>query len=278
MHVDYIGYGSPKFGGDDEYFNEIFAYVNEKHHIDINSRSLTDSPAYSISFELIFKDKTHSFSLGEGAKKEGEGDKKEGGGEKKDGGGVEKKEDEDYEENDAMKQGRIPKFSRKDSILCKLYPRYSRYCSFYLNFDELKDIPRDFEKRDLIEFLFFLKKKGTKIFLNFYQPQDKEEKKEEDLGNKNKDNKIAGEAYDSSGNQKEKEAEKEKQNEEEDEEGETKEEREMKDLNNLYYLTDLYFFENKQAINEFDKHYKFFTSDKDKEKKKLINKNYMIIL
>ena len=203
MHVDYIGFGSPKFGGDDEYFNEIFAYVNEKHFIDINSRSLTDSPAYSITFELIFKDKTHSFNLGEGSKKEGEEDKKEGGGEKK--------EDEDYEENDAMKQGRIPKFSRKDSILCKLYPRYSRYCSFYLNFDELKDIPRDFEKRDLIEFLFFLKKKGTKIFLNFYQPQDKEEKKEEDLGNKNKDNKIAGEAYDSSGNQKEKEAEKEKQ-------------------------------------------------------------------
>ena len=145
MHVDYIGYGSPKFTGDDEYFNEVFAYVNEKHHIDINSRSLTDSPAYSITFELFFKDKTHSFSLGEGsAKKEGEEDKKEGDGgekkeggdgEKKEGGGGEKKEDEDYEENDAMKQGRIPKFSRKDTILCKLYPRYSRYCSFYLNYD-----------------------------------------------------------------------------------------------------------------------------------------------
>ena len=40
----------------------------------------------------------------------------------------------------------------------------------------------------------------------------------------------------------------------------------MKDLNNLYYLTDLYFFDNKQAIAEFDKHYKFFTSDKEKKK------------
>jgi len=47
----------------------------------------------------------------------------------------------------------------------------------------------------------------------------------------------------------------------------------MKDLNNLYYLTDLYFFDNKQAIAEFDKHYKFFTSDK--EKKKITNKIIM---
>ena len=270
MHVDYIGYGSPKFEGDDEIFNEIFAYVNEKHFIDINLRALIDSPAYSITFELFFKDKTHSFSIGGGSKKEEKEDKKEGEGEqKKEGGEGEKKEDEDYEENDAMKQGRIPKFSRKESILCKLYPRYSRYCSFYLNYDELKDIPGDFEKRDLIEFLFFLKKKGTKIFLNFYQPQEKEEKKEDDLGNKNKDNKLVEEAYDSAGKPKEKDQEKEKQNEEEDEEGESKEEREMKDLNNLYYLTDLYFFENKQAINEFDRHYKFFTSDKDKDKKKI---------
>ena len=278
MHVDYIGYGSPKFEGDDEFFNEIFAYVNEKHFIDINSKALIDSPAYSITFELFFKDKTHSFSIGGGSKKEENEDKKEGEGEqkkegegdqKKEGGEGEKKEDEDYEENDAMKQGRIPKFSRKESILCKLYPRYSRYCSFYLNYDELKDIPGDFEKRDLIEFLFFLKKKGTKIFLNFYQPQEKEEKKEDDLGNKNKDNKLVEEAYDSAGKPKEKDQEKEKQNEEEDEEGESKEEREMKDLNNLYYLTDLYFFENKQAINEFDRHYKFFTSDKDKDKKKI---------
>ena len=111
MHVDYIGYGSPKFEGDDEYFNEIYAYVNEKHHIDINSRSLTDSPAYSIIFEMFFKDKTHSFSLGEGSKKNGEEDKKEGAeAEKKEGGDGEKKEDEDYEENDAMKKERIPKF------------------------------------------------------------------------------------------------------------------------------------------------------------------------
>ncbi len=161
-----------------------------------------------------------------------------------------------------MKQGKIPKFSRKDSILCNIVPRYTRYCSFYLNFDEINNVPGNFEKRDLIEFIFFLKKKGTKIFLNFYQPE--KEKKEEDEGNKNKDNQLAGESYDAQGKKNEKEKAKEK--EENDESKEEKEEREMKDLNNLYYLTDLYFFDNKQAIEEFDKHYKFFTSDKEKKK------------
>ena len=67
---------------------------------------------------------------------------------------------------------------------------------------------------------------------------------------------------------KEKEPEKNEENEEE----ESKEEKEMKDLNNLYYLTGLYFFNNKQAIADFNKHYQFFTSDKEKKqinKKKL---------
>ena len=308
MHVDYIGFGAPKFEGDEEFFNEIFIHVNEKNYIDINTKALSDSASYSITFEFIFKDKTHSFSLGssggdgekkegsqgekkegegekkegegeqkegEGEKKEGEGEKKEGEGEKKEGEGEkkegegEKKEEEDYEENQAMKMGKIPKFSRKDSILCNLFPRYNRYCSFYLNYNDLKDIPGNFENRDLIEFIFFMKKKGTKIFINFYQPQEEEKKEEEDETNKNKDNQVAGESYDAQGKENQKTKEQEKQNEEENEDEESKLEKEMKDLNNLYYLTDLYFFEQKQALTEFDKHYKFFTSDKDKDRKKI---------
>ena len=265
MHVDYIGYGTPKFEGDDEYFTEIFNYVNEKHYIDINARPLSTSGGFSFTFELYFKDKTHSFSVGSSGES---GDKKEGGsgeGNKEGGSGEGNKEGEDYEENQAMKLGRIPKFTRKESILCDLFPRYTRYCSFYLNYDDLNSIPGNFEKRDLIEFIFFLKKKGTKIFLNFYQPKAEKEEKEEDEGNKNKDNQVAGETYETSGkqNEKTKQEEKQKENEEEDED---KKEQDMKDLNNLYYLTDLYFFENKQAINEFEKHYQFFTSDKEKKK------------
>ena len=31
MHIDYIGYGRPKFEGDEEFFNDIFNYVNDKN-------------------------------------------------------------------------------------------------------------------------------------------------------------------------------------------------------------------------------------------------------
>ena len=268
MHVDYIGYGRPKFEGDEEFFNEIFEYVNEKNHIDINQNPLSESGPYSFLFEFIYKNKTHSFSMGSPAE-ETNGNE---------GGGNNDKELEDYEPNEYMKQGKIPKFSRKDSIFCDLKPKYVRYCSFYLNFDELRYIPGDFEKRDLIELIYFLKKKGCKIFLNFYKPKEEEEKKEEkkeEEGNNNKDNEIAGESYESSGKANaNKKSEQKEEEEVEEEEGESKEEREMKNLNNLYYLTDLYFFESKQAIKEFDNHYQFFRDDK--QIKKSINKQKLI--
>ena len=47
----------------------------------------------------------------------------------------------------------------------------------------------------------------------------------------------------------------------------------MKNLNNLYYLTDIYFFDFKQAIEEFNKHYHCFTTDKSD---KNINKQKLL--
>ena len=120
--------------------------------------------------------------------------------------------------------------------------------------------------------IFFLKKKGAKIFINFYKPVEEEKEPEpEEEKNRNQDNEIAGETYDSPGkiNEKEKQRKKEAKQEEE---AESKEEKEMKFINNLYYLTDLYFFDFKQAIEEFNRHYKFFTSDKTDNKTKSINK------
>ena len=172
-----------------------------------------------------------------------------------------------------MKDERIPKFSRKDTVLCNLNPRNKKYSLFYLNFDDLKDMPGNFEKRDLIELIFFLKKKGAKIFVNFYKPvEEKKEPEPEEEKNRNQDNEIAGETYDSSGKVNEKERQRQKEAKQEEEEAESKEEKEMKFINNLYYLTDLYFFDFKQAIEEFNKHYKFFTSDKTDNKTKQINK------
>ena len=299
MNLEYIGYGCPpNFEGDEEFFQEIYEHVNEKNHININKKPLIEDGPYSLKFELIYKDKTHTFCIGSGGdddkkeeekkeeekkeeeKKEEEKkeeEKKEE--EKKEGENTEKKEEkkeeektkeekkkeeetpDEYEPNEAMKEDKIPKFSRKDSVLCNLYPNCKKYSLFYLNFDELKNIPGNFEKRDLIELLYFFKKKGIKIFINYYQPEEEKKEEKEEEGNKNKDNEVAGETYDSSGKVNEKEKERKKEKKEEGDE-ESKEEKEMKNLNNLYYLTDLYFFDFKQAIKEFDSHYKFFTTEK----------------
>ena len=306
MNVEYIGYGCPKFENDEEFFQQIFNHVNEKNHFDLNEKAFVEDGSYSLKFELVFKDKTHEFSIGSGGEnkeeKQDEEKKEENNEEKKEENnneGVEnneekpkeeeklkeenkekkekKKEEEfkpdEYEPNDAMKEDKIPKFSRKDSILCNLNPKSKKYSLFYLNFDELKDIPGNFEKRDLIELIYFLKKKGAKIFVNYYKPVEEPKEEEPEETNQNKDNEIEGETYDMSGKVNEKEKQRKRERKEEEEDGESKEEKEMKDLNNLYYLTDLYFFDFKQAIEDFSKHYKCFTSDKSKQS---INKQKLL--
>ena len=280
MNVEYIGYGRPKFENDEEFFQQIFNHVNEKNHFELNEKAFVEDGSYSLKFELVFKDKIHSFCIGsegenneekkeennEEKKEENNEEKKEENKDKKEGKKKEEKiEPDEYEPNDAMKEDKIPKFSRKDSILCNLNPKQKKYSLFYLNFDELKDIPGNFEQRDLIELIYFFKKKGAKIFVNFYKPVEEPKEEEPDDSNKNKDNEIEGETYDMSGKINEEEKKRKKERKEEEEDGESKEEKEMKYLNNLYYLTDLYFFDFKQAIEEFGRHYKFFTSDKSKQ-------------
>ena len=302
MNVEYITYGIPKFEEEEEkFFLDIYNYVNEKNSLDINEKPLVEDGSYSLKFEFYFKDQTHSFCLGSGGENAEEEKKEENPEEEKkeeekkeestpqenkeestpqenkeestpqenneapeENKEEEKKEEnqepEDYEPNEAMKAEKIPKFSRKDSVLCNMDPKNKKYTLFYLNFDGLKDIPGNFENNDLIELLYFLKKKGAKIFINYCKPEEpKEEKKEE-----SKDNK------ENAGKEKEKQKPKDKGKKEENDE---KEEKEMKCLNNLYYLTDIYFFDFKQAIEEFNKHYHCFTTDKSD---KNINKQKLL--
>ena len=304
MNVEYITYGIPKFEEEEEkFFLDIYNYVNEKNNLDINEKPLVEDGSYSLKFEFYFKDQTHSFCLGSGGENAEEEKKEENPEEEKkeeekkeestpqenkeestpqenkeestpqenneapeENKEEEKKEEnqepEDYEPNEAMKAEKIPKFSRKDSVLCNMDPKNKKYTLFYLNFDGLKDIPGNFENNDLIELLYFLKKKGAKIFINYCKPEEpKEEKKEE-----SKDNK------ENAGKEKEKEKQKPKDKGKK-EENDEKEEKEMKCLNNLYYLTDIYFFDFKQAIEEFNKHYHCFTTDKSD---KNINKQKLL--
>ena len=57
-------YGRPKIDGDEEFFQEIFNYVNEKNHFILNDKSLIKDGPYSLKFELIFADITHTFCIG----------------------------------------------------------------------------------------------------------------------------------------------------------------------------------------------------------------------
>ena len=77
MNLEYIGYGRPKFEGDEEFFQEIFNYVNEKNHFILNDKSLIEDGPYSLKFELIFGDITHTFCIGSGGDNKEEEKKEE---------------------------------------------------------------------------------------------------------------------------------------------------------------------------------------------------------
>ena len=62
---------------------------------------------------------------------------------------------------------------------------------------------------------------------------------------------------------------KEQEKKKEDKEKEQQEKKEMAELNYLFYLTDGYFFDTKQACKLFTRHYLVYTTEKDKDKKKI---------
>ena len=136
-------------------------------------------------------------------------------------------------------------------------PENSRYRLFYLNYDDLEDIPGDFKKIDLIEFMYFLRKRGAKVFINFYKNEIGQSQEERE-----KDNTIESEHFSANGVQNVETSEEE--DEEEKNMNEDEKSKLMEDINNIYYFTDIYFFELKQAPKMFNKHYQFFTADRIK--------------
>ena len=77
MSVEYIAYGTPKFENEEEFFQQIYSYINEKYHFDINEKPLVEDGPYSLKFELIYKDTEHTFSIGSGGENEEEEKKEE---------------------------------------------------------------------------------------------------------------------------------------------------------------------------------------------------------
>ena len=300
-HIDYIGYGRPKFEGEEEFFDEIYNYVTSKNHLTISKTPLIEGSSSSLTIILKHKGKTQTINSGKSQeeeekenrkkkskkkKKTDEKDKKEkkenkdkkenkeedeeeeeeedsDDDEDEEDDEEEEKKEEDYEETEAMKEKKIPKFKRGSSVLVNLNPSYPRYDMVYINYSDAKKIPGDFKMRDLLELLKFFKSKGSTLFVNFYKPKKKkvQEEPEEPEDSHENDNAIMGEG-------KTKENPEENQEEEEEEKKPEKKKkkkegpsRKMIELNQLYDFTNIFFFDTKQCGKIFNKHYETFTED-----------------
>ena len=256
--IEYICFGLPQFEGEEEFFEEIFEHVTTKNGLNINKTPLKEGARYSLKIEMKSEKEVKIIEIGkteeeekneknendkEEKDEEAEKKKKEGdqnGNEIGQGGEEEEEEDEDYEENDAMLDKRIPKFKRSKSVLCNLDPSSTKYEMVYLNYEDFSKIPGDFQMEDMIEFLTFLKKKNSTIFINFYkkeissQPQQEEKVKQDNKNEKNKkeeqnDKKGEENKEEKAGDNKDEKDKKEEKNEENKKEEEKKEEKKEED-------------------------------------------------
>ena len=174
----------------------------------------------------------------------------------------------DYEPNEMMKLGHIPKFKRKKSVLCNLCPKSNKYDLIYLNFEDLNKISGNYKPEDMFELLQFFKKKKSTIFINFYQGEKEKEDEKKENEKKEDEKKEEGKKENEKKEEEKKEEEKKEEKEKNKKDNNEKEEpisEELQELNKLYYITDIYFFDKKQSLKIFDEHYKAFTNDKPKK-------------
>ena len=310
--IDYIGYGRPKFEGEEEFFDEIYNYVTAKNHLTINPTPLDEGARSSLTIILNHKGKQQIIQNGKSQeeedkenkknkKKSKKNEKKEKKEKKKKGkkkkeekkeeeeeeeedeesededdedeeeNNEEEKKEEDYEETEAMKEKKIPKFTRSTSVLVNLNPTLSKYEMAYINYVDIKKIPGDFKMRDLLELLRFFKNKGTTIFVNFYKPkkpkaQEEPEKPEDSHENDNSLMKEGETKEENNGKPEEEEEEKVEKKEKKKKKGPSKK---MIELNQLYDYTNIFFFDTKQCKKILNKHYETFTEDNVNNRKQI---------
>ena len=230
--IDYICFGAPIFTGDESFFNDILDMVTMKYGIIFNKNPLNVNAGYSIKIVMSHGDQKNEILIESNRKNEHEEDNdilEEGDTIRDD-----FKFDDDYEDeypiSDAMKKHVIPKFKRKN-LLCNMNPIFSRYDMLYFNYEDLNKISKNFKIEYTLELIDFLKKKKCIIFVNYYISI---------RNTNNEDNKQKNEILNGIRASKEELLEL---------------------LNKFYYVTDIYFFDKKQAVKFFAEHYKLFTVD-----------------
>ena len=276
--IEFFPFRSPKFQGNGEFFKNIFNTVLKKNGILVNKYSLDKKQEYSIKIKLIHKNDEHTFEYDE---LDRESDNPICQEHTQVNNNINEEIEEDNgndEDNQWVKKGLIPKFKRKGCMLSNLKPSCAKYDLIYISYIELQNIKGDFEEEDFIELMKFFKNKKSKIYINYYKPEksDLVEPPEDDEENSNDDE----EEKEDNNNNDEDQTKSEK--EENDNNNENKEEdsndnksknstkfAKQKSLNILYNLSDIYFFDEKQAYQLFNKHLKY---NRKKNSKNKLNK------
>ena len=221
--TEYIGYGRPSFTDDENFFEDIFTYISKKNNIIFNKKPLDKDLNCNLKLEFIHNDKNHGFNI------------------ERKGGESKNEKDENDKQN---KEKNKPDFTRNDSFFKRIDLLNTKYNLFYLNYQDFEKFS-NFKRIDLIDLIYFLRKRGTKIFINFFK--EKEIKPEE--SEKEADNIIEPEHFNSKPSPIRLEESEDEEEEEEEEESDEKTQK-MKDINNIYYFTDLYFLtQNKHLKN-----------------------------
>ena len=240
--IDYICFGAPIFSEKEAFFYDILDSVTKRYGIIFNKKPLNLNAGYYIKIELIFGSQKKEILIESEGKYEHEDDNdiKEEGDTQSNYNILEDDFDEDYPLNEAMQKGLIPKYRRRN-ILCNMYPLFDKYNMVFFNFEDLNKISKNFKYEYALELIDFFKKKKSIIFINYYK-QEKEQKnsilnskiqKKDKLIKKKPSKKIV-----------------------------IPEKQMIEITNRFYYVTDVYFFDKKQAIKLFNEHYKLFTLEK----------------
>ena len=265
--IEFFPFYSPQFNGNNQFFRKIFDEVMKKYDILINKKSLDKNQGYSLKIKIKHKEKTNLFEY-VSSDKETDNQIIE---ESCNNNNSNKEYDENEgEETEAMKKGLIPNFKNKECIFRKLNPSCQKYDLMYIIYKDLKNIEGGFEEEDFIELVKFFKKKKTKIFVNYYkpskselvEPREEEDNNDEDNNDEDGDNNV--ETNDNT-NENQSEEKNENNNEEESNKEKSKNSKKFanqKKLNLLYKITDIFFFDEKQAYEFFDRHLKYYNKEK----------------
>ena len=243
--IDYICFGAPIFEKDELFFNSFLDSITKKYGIIFNKKPLNINAGYSIKIEMTYGSQKKEILVESEGRHEHEEDndiKEEGDSPQDDNNILEDDFDEDYHLNEAMIKNLIPKFRRRN-MLCNMYPLFNKYDMLYFNFEDLNKISKNFKIEYMLELIDFFKKKKSIIFVNYYMLEKDKEKID---NNPKKNEKIPSSQIKSSKRIL------------------TKEEY-LEIINRFYYVTDVYFFDKKQSIKNFNDHYNLFTTDDSKK-------------